>query len=68
MAMVPVLVDPRKPDAIADGVEFILDNPDQIRDRVKAGKDLALRNNCERYLDTFQRMLDNFEPDRRCWP
>ncbi len=24
----PILVDPRKPDAIADSVEFILDNPD----------------------------------------
>ena len=64
----PVLVDPRKPEAIADSVEYILDNPDQVRDRVKAGKDVALRNNCERYLQNFQRMLDSFEPVRRCWP
>ncbi len=66
----PVLVDPCKPDAIADSVEFNSSSTIPIRSgtRVKAGKDVALRNNCERYLETFQRMLDTFEPIRRCWP
>jgi glycosyltransferase involved in cell wall biosynthesis len=63
-----VYVDPKKPEAIADGVEFILDNPDKVRERVKDAREVALRNNCQRYLETFQKMLDEFEPIRRCWP
>jgi glycosyltransferase involved in cell wall biosynthesis len=64
----PVLVEPRSPTAIADGVEFVLDHPDRMRERIKQGKMVALANNSEHYLEAFQRMLDTFEPIRRCWP
>jgi len=64
----PVLVEPRNPASIADGVEFVLDNPDQMRDRIRQAKAVALANSCERYLEGFERMLDAFEPVRRCWP
>lgn len=64
----PVLVEPRSPASIADGVEFVLDNPEQVRDRVRQAKAVAVANNCDRYLEAFQHMLDAFEPVRRCWP
>lgn len=64
----PVLVEPRDPESIAAGIAFVLDHPEQIRERVRIGKDFALRNNCARYLESFQTMLDAFEPMRRCWP
>ena len=64
----PVLVEPKSPPSIADGIEFVLDNPHQIRDRVQMAKAVALGNDCGRYLESFQRVLDQFEPVRRCWP
>lgn len=64
----PVLVEPRSPSSIADGIEFVLDNPAQIQERIKKGREVALRNNCERYMLNFQNILDDFEPFRRCWP
>ena len=64
----PILVDPQKPASIADGIEFVLDNPEEIHERVKMAKEAALRNNCDYYLECLQRILDEFEPVRRCWP
>jgi glycosyltransferase involved in cell wall biosynthesis len=64
----PVLVEPKSPASIADGVEFVLDNPEQMRERVRRSRSLAIANSCERYFEAFQRMLDAFEPVRRCWP
>jgi glycosyltransferase involved in cell wall biosynthesis len=64
----PVLVEPRNPNSIADGVTFVLDHPDEMRARAKLGKAVAVANNYERYFENFQRMLDAFEPVRSCWP
>ena len=64
----PLFVDPRDPASIAGAIEFVLDNPGQVRERVKSGKEVAMRNNCAKYLDSFQSMLDEFESYRRCWP
>jgi glycosyltransferase involved in cell wall biosynthesis len=64
----PVLVEPSDPVSIAAGIAFILDNPDEVCERVRRAKTVALANSCERYLEEFQRMLDAFEPRRRCWP
>jgi glycosyltransferase involved in cell wall biosynthesis len=64
----PVLADPRKPDAIADAVEFVLDHPGQMPARLQMARDIALHNDCVRYWEHFQRILDDFEPIRRCWP
>lgn len=65
---VPVMVDPRDPDSIAGGIEFVLDHPDRIRQKLRDGKAFALANDCARYLQAFDTMLDSFEPMRRCWP
>ena len=64
----PIMVNPRDPKSIADGIAYVLDHPDQIRERIRIGKEAALRNTYERYLESFQTMLDTFEPMRRCWP
>ena len=63
----PVLVNPRDATAIAGAIAFVLDNPEQMQDRVRIGKAAALRNTYGRYLENFQIMLDEFEPMRRCW-
>ena len=64
----PVLVDPRDPRAIARGIAHILDNPQDVKERLRMGKDVALRNDCALYLERFQAMLDRFESIRNCWP
>jgi glycosyltransferase involved in cell wall biosynthesis len=64
----PVLVNPKSPAAIADGVEWVLDNAASLPARVKMAREVALANNCQRYWESFQRVLDEFEPIRRCWP
>ena len=64
----PVLVEPSDPASIAAGIEFVLDNPDAVRDRVRRAREVAVANDCVRYMEEFQRMLDGFEPIRRCWP
>jgi len=64
----PVLVEPRKPQSIADGIAYVLDNPQAVAERVKMAKTVALANNCQLYWERFQDMLDGFEPVRRCWP
>ncbi len=47
---------------------MVLDNPQQMRGRIEAGKSVALQNDCVKYLGTFETMLDEFEAYRRCWP
>ena len=64
----PVLVDPLNPKSVADGIAFVLDNPEQMRERIRAGKDIAIRNSVGAYLEFFQSILDEFEPYSRCWP
>jgi len=64
----PVLVRPDDPNSIAEGVAFVLDNRDEIRARVAAGKAIALANNAQSYMQAFQELLDEFERKRRCWP
>ena len=63
----PYLVDPRKPEAIADGVEWVLDNPDQVAGRVTRARNLALHNDCGHYLERLQQILDEFAFMRRGW-
>lgn len=65
---VPILVNPRSPQSIADGIEGLLQNPGQIPERVEAGKRIAIRNDASAYFAQFQDMLDGFETIRRCWP
>ena len=64
----PVYVDPRDPAQIASGIAVILDHPEQLPARLRAGKETALANNYAAYLERFQRLLDGFEPYRRAWP
>jgi len=64
----PVLVQPRNPQSIADGIEYVLDHPDQMKVRIKEGKNVAAQDDSERYMVSFQRMLDELQPIRRCWP
>jgi glycosyltransferase involved in cell wall biosynthesis len=64
----PVCVDPRDPASIAAGIEFVLDHEEQMRSRLPASKTIALRNDCQNYLETFQGMLDDFMTYRQCWP
>ncbi len=63
----PVYVDPRRPASIADGVEFVLDNPERIGSQVALGREFALGNSAGKYLENFQAMLDEFEPYRCSW-
>jgi glycosyltransferase involved in cell wall biosynthesis len=64
----PVFVNPRDPAAIAEGIDLVLDRPEEVHERLRIGKEVALRNTYARYLESFQTMLDTFEPMRRCWP
>jgi glycosyltransferase involved in cell wall biosynthesis len=64
----PVLVDPRQPESIAQGIESLLLDPAQIAARVEMGRRVAIQNSCQRYLEGLQDVLDEFEPFRRCWP
>ena len=64
----PVLVKPLEPESIADGIAFVLDNPAAVAERIKASRDVALANNCERYFQKFEHVLDGFASVRSCWP
>ena len=65
---VPLMVDPRSPDAIAGAVERILDAEGGLAEKVATGKTFAAANNCALYMQKFQAILDDFAPIRRCWP
>ncbi len=64
----PVYVQPDDPASIAQGISFVLDHPEEIARRAKASRDIALANNTQAYLASFQALLDAFERKRRCWP
>lgn len=63
----PIWVNPLDPQSIALGIASILDNPAMTANHIQAGKDLATRNDCEKYLETFEAILDGFLPYRICW-
>jgi glycosyltransferase involved in cell wall biosynthesis len=63
----PFLVNPSDPGAIADVIESLLEYPEKIQERVRIGKEFAIKNDSQVYFENFQKMLDSFEPFRRCW-
>jgi glycosyltransferase involved in cell wall biosynthesis len=64
----PVLVQPDDPASIADGIRFVLDHPEDMRNRTRASRQIALASNATAYLESFRLLLDKFERKRRCWP
>lgn len=64
---IPLMVNPLKPDAIADAVERVQTDRNGMESRIAAGRAFAAANNCDRYMDKFQDLLDEFVPIRRCW-
>jgi glycosyltransferase involved in cell wall biosynthesis len=65
-AVVPV--DPRDGISIADGVKRLVDDPAERERRVAKGRIIASRNSVANYFVQVQKLFDEFEAVRRCWP
>jgi glycosyltransferase involved in cell wall biosynthesis len=64
----PVLVNPRSETSIAEGIKWIHDNPNARRERAISGRAMAINNSAEQYIRNIERIVDDFEAVRRCWP
>lgn len=64
----PVLVDPRDPVTIADGIERVAGNPERRQQALRDGQAMARANTPGKYIEGIYEILDDFERVRRCWP
>lgn len=64
---VPFMVDPKSPEAIADAAQALLAGPADLAERLEKGRRFARANDCARYVEGLQNILDGFVPMRRCW-
>jgi glycosyltransferase involved in cell wall biosynthesis len=64
----PILVDPRDEGAIAAGIRFLRDKPEQREKRISLGREIALRNTRHDYVRKLCDLFDEFEAIRRAWP
>jgi glycosyltransferase involved in cell wall biosynthesis len=64
----PVLVNPRDPVSIAAGIKRLNDDPALRQRCIAVGREMAKSYTYEKYIGQIHRLLDDFEPIRRCWP
>jgi glycosyltransferase involved in cell wall biosynthesis len=60
--------DPARPGSIADAVVRLRGDPDLRRNLIEAGRSRALRQTARDFVRGVFAILDEFEPQRRCWP
>jgi glycosyltransferase involved in cell wall biosynthesis len=63
-----LLVDPCSPEEIGDAIKALHDDPDEARARVDKGRQRALRWTGHDFVRGVFKILDEFEPVRRCFP
>jgi len=63
-----VLVDPCSPEEIANAIKHLLDDPKRVRTLVEKGRQRASRWTGRDFVRGVFKMLDAFEPVRRCFP
>jgi glycosyltransferase involved in cell wall biosynthesis len=63
-----LLVDPTKPEQIADAVRRLQATPALRADLIDRGRARASRFTNREFVDDMLQWLDEFEPVRRCWP
>jgi glycosyltransferase involved in cell wall biosynthesis len=62
-----ILVDPRRPDELAQVIESLYENPDLRNTLIKRGLERASSWTGEDFIRGIFSMLDEFEPIGRCW-
>ena len=62
-----LLVDPKSPEEIASAIKSLRDDPDLRKTLVDCGFSRASRFTGRDYVRGVFRILDEFEPIRRCW-
>lgn len=62
-----LLVDPRRPDEIAQAVRRLYDSPALRQELVERGRRRAERFRSADFVRGVFQLLDEFEPVRRCW-
>jgi glycosyltransferase involved in cell wall biosynthesis len=63
-----LLVDPCSPEEIANAIRLLLDDPERVRSLVEKGRRRAARWTGRDFVRGVFKMLDEFEPVRRCFP
>ena len=63
-----LLVDPCSPEEIGDAIKALHDDPNEARARVDKGRQRALRWTGHDFVRGVFKILDEFEPVRRCFP
>ncbi len=63
-----LLVDPSNPEEIANAIKVLLDDPSLVRTMVERGRQRALRWTGRDFVHGIFKILDDFEPIRRCFP
>ena len=64
----PMLVDPRTDTDIAAGIRRVHDDPELRLKMITKGRELALANTRELFMQRMYEIFDEFEPFRRTWP
>ena len=62
-----LLFDPKAPEEMACRIKELHDSPGKRGELVRLGRERALRWTAADYVERVFRIIDDFEPMRRCW-
>ena len=62
-----MLFDTKNEQDLADKIKKLYDNPNLKADFIRKGEEKALNWTAENYLQGVLKIIDEFEPIRRCW-
>ncbi len=63
-----ILVDPRKPEEMAEAIKLVHDDAATRSTLIERGKERAMTWTGKEFIRTVFSILDEFEAIRRCWP
>ena len=62
-----LLVEPNKPESIADAIKDLLENPNKKKVLIERGRRYASQWTGKEFVQGVFSILDDFESIRRCW-
>jgi glycosyltransferase involved in cell wall biosynthesis len=62
-----LLVEPNKPESIADAIKDLLENPNKKKELIERGRRCASQWTGKEFVRSVFSILDDFESIRRCW-